>query len=62
MYFFTFVFLIELLCHTGNTDNYRVPHIVLFQLKMLAGNSEEADFATKALFSKHPEMKGNNGL
>jgi len=31
----------------------------VFQLKLVDQQSKEAEFARKALFSKHPEMKGN---
>lgn len=31
----------------------------MFQLKLVDEKSKEAKFARNALFSKHPEMKGN---
>ncbi|KAE9449219.1 hypothetical protein C3L33_18916, partial [Rhododendron williamsianum] len=46
-------------CGKADPENPTCSKITLTgKLKVVAGNSGEAEFAKKALFTKHPEMKG----
>ncbi|CAI9111096.1 OLC1v1011233C1 [Oldenlandia corymbosa var. corymbosa] len=46
-------------CGSKDPENPSCAKITLVgKLKLLDGNSKEADFARNALFTKHPEMKG----
>ncbi|KAG5527338.1 hypothetical protein RHGRI_028283 [Rhododendron griersonianum] len=50
-------------CGKADPENPTCSKITLTgKLKVVAGNTGEAEFAKKALFTKHPEMKGNDKL